>query len=221
MTSRPTALPVEGEHLCGLAWLDGLLWYSDAGLESIIAVDPVTGAVVTRLACPGVRTGLTAADGGRRLIQVVDGDKRLRVLEPYTGRLLEEYPNPRPGAELCGVHDTPGGMWMGYQDPPVIDLRRHDDYEAILSIPVDEDVADVTVAGGSVIFANHPEARLNVLDPETGRIVRRIPVTGNPTGLTWDGDRLWYCDYSAGHLRAVEADVDDVSPGGQDTVDRH
>jgi hypothetical protein len=49
----PTALAVEGEQLCGLAWLDGLLWYSDAGLEAIMAVDPVTAAVVTRLAHPG------------------------------------------------------------------------------------------------------------------------------------------------------------------------
>ncbi|HEX8079356.1 MAG TPA: hypothetical protein VF557_04030 [Jatrophihabitans sp.] len=219
MTSGASALPVEGDQLCGLAWLDGLLWYSDAGLEAITAVDPVNGAVVTRLPCPGVRTGLTAADGGTRLVQVVDGDKRLRVLEPYTGRVFEEYPNPRPGAELCGVHDTPGGMWMGYQDPPVIDLRRHGDHEAILSIEVNEDVADVTVAGGSVIFANHPEARLNVLDPESGRIVRVIPVAGNPTGLTWDGRRLWYCDYSAGQLRAVEVDLDELTAGSEDPVD--
>jgi len=215
--SGPTALPVQGERLCGLAWLDGLLWYSDAGLEAILAVDPATAAVVTRLACPGVRTGLTAADGGSRLLQVVGADCRLAVLDPFTGRLLDEYPNPRPGAVLCGLHDTPGGTWMSFRGPAVIELRRHD-HAAILSIAVAEDVADVTVAGGAVVFANHLAGRLSVLDPESGRVERRIPVVGNPTGLTWDGDRLWYCDYGTGHLRSVEVDAGDLPPGTRHPV---
>ena len=201
------SLRVEGSHLCGLAWLDGLLWYSDAGLEEIVAVDPATGAVASRLPCPGVRTGLTSAGAGTRLVQVVGPDKRLRSIDPRTGDMLGELPNPRPGGELCGLHDTPGGLWTGYQRPPVLDLRRHEGLDAIVSIPVDQDVADLTVAGDYVVFANHPEARLNVVDPEARWIVETIPVEGNPTGLTWDGERFWYCDYSAGRVRSVEAEL--------------
>jgi hypothetical protein len=148
----------------------------------------------------------------------VGADWRLAVLETSTGRLVDAYPNPRPGAVLCGLHDTPGGMWMGYRRPAVIDLRRHADQEAILSIPLAEDVADVTVAGGAVVFANHLAGRLNVLDPESGRIDRRMPVTGHPTGLTWDGDRLWYCDYGTGYLRSVEMDADDLAAGTHNPV---
>lgn len=211
MTVREAAaLRVEGSHLCGLSWLGGLLWYSDAGLEQIIAVDPTTGVVASRLPCPGVRTGLTAAAAGTRLVQVVGEDKRLRAIEPHTGEVLEEYPNPRPGGELCGLHDTADGLWTGYQRPPVLDLRRHVDHEPIVSIPVDEDVADITVVGECVVFANHPDARLNVVDLGTGRIVKVIPVAGHPTGLAWDGGRFWYCDYGAGHLRAVEVDVEEL-----------
>jgi sugar lactone lactonase YvrE len=208
VTAREAAaLRVEGSHLCGLAWLDGLLWYSDAGLEQIVAVDPATGVVASRLPCPGVRTGLTAAADGTRLVQVVGKDKRLRAVEPHTGEVLEEYPNPRPGGELCGLHDTADGLWTGYQRPPVLDLRRHVDHEAIVSIPVDEDVADLTSVDELVVFANHPDARLNVVDPEARWIVQVIPVAGNPTGLTWDGDRFWYCDYGAGRLRPVEVEL--------------
>lgn len=197
------AVRVPGRHLCGLTWLDGLLWYSDHGLDEIIAVDPATGAVVNRFPCPGVRTGLTAVDG-ERLIQVVDGDKRLRELDPHTGQVIAEYPNPRPGGELCGIQSTPDGLWTGYSDPPVIELRRLPDPEPILSVPVNEDVADLTVAGDLVVFANHPDARLNFLDPRARLIVEVVHVMGKPTGLTWDGERLWYCDYAASHLRAVE-----------------
>lgn len=201
-------LRVEGSHLCGLAWLDGLLWYSDAGLEEIIAVDPARGSVASRLPCPGVRTGLTAVAETDRLLQVVGKDKRLRALESRTGKVLEEYPNPRPSGELCGLHDTARGLWTGYQRPPVLDFRRHLDHEPIVSIPVAEDVADMTVAGDFVVFANHQDARLNIVDVGLGQIVAVIPVAGHPTGLTWDGDRFWYCDYGAGRLRAVEVDVD-------------
>jgi hypothetical protein len=203
-------LRVDGDHLCGLTWLGDHLWYSDAGLEQIVAVDPDTGDIVTRLSCPEVRTGLTATDGGRRLVQVVADDKRLRVLDPETGQILDEVSNPRPGAELCGLHDTPDGLWTGYQRPPVLDLRRHADLQVITSIPVAEDVADITVAGELLVFANHPDARLNVVDPATERIVKVIPVAGNPTGLTWDGRRLWYCDYSAGFLRPVDPNLSEL-----------
>jgi len=212
MTTEQTAagVTVEGEHLCGLAWLDGLLWYSDSGLEEILAVDPESGEVVRRLPCPGVRTGLTATAGGTGLVQVVGEDKRLRTLDPESGQTLEETPNPRPGGELCGLCDTAAGLWTGYQRPPVLDLRRHGDHAPILSIPVSEDVADMTVVGRLVVFANHRDARLNVVDPDERRIVRTIPVDGGPTGLTWDGARLWYCDYGARRLRPVEVDLDEL-----------
>jgi DNA-binding beta-propeller fold protein YncE len=204
------ALRVPGRHLCGLTSLGGLLWYSDHGLDEIIAVDPETGAVVSRFPCPGVRTGLTAADGGRCLMQVVGGDKRLRAIDPRSGETLAEYPNPRRGGELCGIQDTPAGLWTGYSDPSVIDLRRLSDPEPLMSFPVHENVADLTVVDHLVVFANHLNARINVLDPTVGSIVRTIPVGGNPTGLTWDGQRLWYCDYGTSHLRALDFSPADV-----------
>jgi hypothetical protein len=188
-----------------------MLWYSDAALEEIVAVDPETETVERRLPCPGVRTGLTAAAAGTRLVQVVGGDKRLRALDPDSGELLEELPNPRPGGELCGLQDTSAGLWTGYQRPAVLDLRRHGDLEPLVSIPVHEDVADMTVVGDAVVFANHPDARLNVVNVAARRVVGAIPVAANPTGLTWDGERIWYCDYGAGRLRAVEVDAAELT----------
>lgn len=205
------SIPVEGAHLCGLAWLDGLLWYSDAGLEEIVAVDPAGGDVAARLRCPGVRTGLTAAAGGAQLVQVVGHDKRLRFVDRHSGTVVAERSNPRPGGELCGLHDTPDGLWTGYKRPPVLELRRHADHEPLVSVSVDEDVADVTGVGELVAFANHPDRRINVVDPRAGRIVRTIAVAGQPTGLAWDGARLWYCDYGAGRLGAVEVDAEELA----------
>ena len=96
----------------------------------------------------------------------------------------------------------------GVQRPPVLDLRRLSDQEPITSFPVDEDVADVAVVGEFVVFANHRDARVNVVDVERRRIVSSISVAGHPTGLTWDDGRFWYCDYGAGRLRAVAVDLE-------------
>jgi hypothetical protein len=60
------------------------------------------------------------------------------------------------------------------------------------------------------VFANHRDGRLNVVHPGLARIVTVVPVAGHPTGLTWDGARLWYCDYGAGRLRAVEVDAENA-----------
>jgi len=207
---RADSLPVEGGQLCGLAWLDGLLWYSDAGLQAIVAVDPLTGARIARLPCPQLRGGLAAADGGAQLIQIVGADRRLRVLDPYTGRQVAEYPNPRPGARLSGLHDTPGGTWMAFRSPSLLDLRRHADLDTILSIAVSADPADVTVAGGALVVADQRAGCLSVLDPETGRVGTRLLVDGSPAALTWDGHRLWFCDAAGGRLCSVEVAPDDL-----------
>jgi hypothetical protein len=88
-------------------------------------------------------------------------------------------------------------------DPRSGETLAEDPNQPLASFPVEEDVADPMVVGEFVVFANHPDARLNVLDPRTGRIVHVIPVAGNPTGLTWDGERLWYCDYATSRLGSV------------------
>ena len=106
MTLREVeAMPVERRDLCGLAWLDGLLWWSDGTLDQIVAVGPETGDVAERLTCRGVRTGLTAADEGRRLVPVADlsvmgnlvvfashRGRRLGVVDPPAERVVEVVP---------------------------------------------------------------------------------------------------------------------------------
>lgn len=198
----PAGFRVAGGRLCGLTVLDGLLWYSDAALQQILAVDPATGARVRAIPCPGVRTGLTQVDG--YLVQVAGPARALRVLDPRTGRVLAEHRTPRPRGELCGIEAAEGVLWLGYRDPAVLDLHALPGMELLDSIPVAEDVAGLTVAGPYVAYANFPRAQVVVLDPAARREVRRVGVEGSPTGLAWDGRRFWYCDYANLRLRPLE-----------------
>lgn len=195
-------LPVRGGlKLCGLTWFGELLWYSEAVSNSIAAVDPVNGKVARRLSCPGVRTDLTTLAGN--LVQVVGRERALRVLDPASGDLVIEMPNPRPGHVLCGLEATRDGIWFGYEDLRVLDLRTVDG-ELVDTIPVTRPIAGLTVSDRYLAYAEYPAGTINLVDIEERREVACYDVAGNPTGLTWDGSRIWYCDYTTLQLRAIE-----------------
>jgi hypothetical protein len=197
------AIPVPAQMPCGLTYAQGLLWFSDGALHRITAVDPDTGDVVRAVPCEGVTTGLTTLRGN--LVQVVGKERSLRVIDPESGSVVEELPNPRPGQELCGIEAGPAGIWMGYEDLRLLELRSADELELLDSIAVNGKVAGVTIAGDKVAYADHEAATIGVVDPQTRAESAPIAVEGNPTGMTWDGARFWYCDFSSLQLRAVEA----------------
>jgi len=202
-----TEIPVPGKQLCGLTWKNELLWFSDGELDEIMGVNPQTGEIVRHIECPEVRTGLTTVDGN--LLQVVGANRTLRQIDIATGQITREFPNPRAGLELCGIETTAAGIWFGYQDPPMLDLRDPHRFELIDSIPVAEQVAGVTVTDKYVAFSCYATAHVHLIDSRMRKeAVATLEVSGNPTGLTWDGRLLWYCDYTNLLLRAVEVPID-------------
>jgi glutamine cyclotransferase len=202
-------IPVPGGQLCGLTWRDRLLWFSDAELDQIVGMDPKTGRVVRHIECPEVRTGLTAVDGN--LLQVAGLKRVLRLIDFKSGETIREFPNPRDGIELCDIEATASGIWLGYEDPPMLDFRSPQTFELIDSIPVAEPVAGVTVVGECVAYSSYTTAHLHLIDPRKKRVLATIDVSGNPTGLTWDGRLLWYCDYTNVTLRAIKSPMDMAS----------
>lgn len=195
-------IPVRALKLCGLTWSGECLWFSEAVSNQIMALAPMTGEVRQRVPCADVRTDLTTMDGN--LVQIAGPDRVLRTLDPETGDVLAERPNPRPGALLCGLEATRHGLWLGYEDLRVVDLRDPDDLRLIRSYPVRSPVAGVTVSDGFLAYADHRAATLNLLDLQRGAELAAVSVAGNPTGITWDGTLIWYCDYTTLQLRAVE-----------------
>ncbi|MCP2167735.1 NHL repeat-containing protein [Goodfellowiella coeruleoviolacea] len=194
-------IPVRALKLCGLTWSGEFLWFSEAVSNQIMALDPVSGNVVRRIACPGVRTDLTTLSGN--LVQVVGDQRALRLIDPDTGAAVAEVPNPRPGNLLCGLEATREGVWFGYEDLRVLDLRSVDGGELIDSIPVSRPVAGVTVSDRYVVYADYRAGTINLVDVALRREVASYDVAGNPTGVTWDGSRIWYCDHTTFQLRAI------------------
>jgi hypothetical protein len=141
---------------------------------------------------------------GGNLVQVVGPGTDLRLMDAESGAVVGELANPRPGHTLCGLEATRGGVWMGYEDLRVLDLRNGEDLSLIETVPVTHKVSGLTVSDRFVLYADYACAYINVVDRVQRREVASIWVDGNPTGITWDGSQIWYCDNKTLQLRAIE-----------------
>jgi hypothetical protein len=195
-------IPVRALRLCGLTWTGQSLWYSDAMNDEIVALDPASGEVLRRIPCPGVRTDLTATGGN--LVQVAGEHRALRTIDPDSGQTVGVRGNPRPGHVLCGLEATRHGLWTGYEDLRVIDLRDPEDLRLITTFQTRRPVAGVTASDRYLAYADYRGATINLIDLDDGTEVLSVTVHGNPTGIAWDGTLIWYCDFATFQLRAIE-----------------
>jgi hypothetical protein len=192
------AFPAPGEHLCGLAWDGEHLWHSDAGTERIYCFTR-DGTLVRELACPDVRTCLSW--DGRHLWQVAGRPKRLRCLDAADGAIVRvvEIDSER----ACGIEIDHDAYWLTYEGEGRIELRSLEDNRVIRSFGAEPRIAGIALADGTLWYAADQLGVLVAVDPATGDERERRSVGGTPTGLTWDGERLWYADFAGRRIVAL------------------
>jgi hypothetical protein len=191
---------VDAECLCGLTWSGELLWFADSARERVVAVDPHAGEVLTVIACPGLRRGLATVGGN--LVYSAAPDYRLRIINPDGGDILAEARNPRVGEEITAMEGGREGLWIGYRN--MLELRDTTDFGLLASISVRGKVGGATVTDRYLVYSNRAAESVIVVEPATEQEILPISVHGYPTGLTWDGSRIWYCDNAASRLRAID-----------------
>ncbi|GAB3974291.1 hypothetical protein GCM10029978_055540 [Actinoallomurus acanthiterrae] len=195
-------LPGPGSYMCGLTWDGERLWHSDQEAGSIFAVDPSDGTLTRRIDCPHVRADL--AYDGRLLCQVGGRPKRLVLIDPETGEVTGEKAVLPSSGRLTGAEFGPEGVWLYLRDPTVVQLRDYATMTVQREFPaLGEAPSGLTYADGVIVYASF-DAMLYAMDPETGAHLGRTAVVGHPTGLTWDGRRLWYCDFAERGFRAMD-----------------
>jgi len=191
---------VDAEDLCGLTWLGQFLWFADALREQVVAVDPYSAATVQTLACPGLRVGL--ATYGGHLVYVAGPDLRLHVVDPGTGAQVDRFDNPRPGQVCTGLEGGRSGLWLGY--PGRLELRSPADLALVTTVELPGVPTGVAVTDRYLICSNRWDESITIVDPVLEQAVLPINVHGAPTGLAWDGTRIWYCDSAHSRLRAID-----------------
>lgn len=203
------SLPVSGDYLCGLTFDGGHLWYSDQEAGKIFAVDPATGAAVRELSCTKVRADLAFHNG--QLCQVGGRPKRVVVVDPTTGDIVAEKPVRPSNGRLCGIEMGPDGMWMCLRNPAVLQLRDFDTMTVRRELPVQGAPSGLTYLdstvryglGSTVLYGDFDEGVVRAVDVDTGRLLATVAVEGRPTGMTCDGEYVWYCDFPARSLKAM------------------
>jgi hypothetical protein len=199
------SLPAPERYLCGLTW-DGVhLWHSDQEAAKIFAIDPADGTIVRDFPCAAVRADL--AFDGALLCQVGGRPKRLVLVDRATGAVAGERAVLPASGRLTGVELGPEGIWMCLRAPMVVQLRSYPEMAVQREYPVPgSSPGGLTYARGVVVYGEFEAGRLHAIDPATGAWLGGARVVGRPTGMTWDGERLWYCDFPGRRLSAVALD---------------
>lgn len=201
--SAGASLPAPGDYMCGLTW-DGVhLWHSDQDALKIFAIDRADGAVVREFECKSVRADL--AFDGSMLCQVGGRPKRIVLVNRETGRVTGRREVLPASGRLTGTEMGPEGMWMLLREPMVVQLRDYPAMTVRREYPVPgSSPSGLTYARETVVYGEFEPGILHAVDAATGAHLGSASVIGRPTGLTWDGERLWYCDFPNRVLRTIQ-----------------
>jgi glutamine cyclotransferase len=209
MEELPTlhSIPSPTGHLCGLAWVDGFLWYSDGKESTIYKLDPMSGEALTVHHVPDVNTSLSY-DGGY-LWQVtgegyLTGPKSVTKIDPDSGAALEVIGLGVDSMYVTGVEVRGDEVWVGLEQRGRLQQRRLHTGEIIRDYRAEPRIAGIAAADGVFFYCEFDQRLLVEVDPETGVELAQYLLEGNPTGVTWDGRHIWYNDYSGKKIRKVE-----------------
>lgn len=193
-------------HLCGLAWVKGKLWYSDGKESKLYRVDPEKGEVDKIIQIPNVNASLSYYD--RYLWQVTskseETQKTVTRIDPKKGLAVEVLELGPDSEYVAGVEAVQEGIWVSLEEKARLQLRQISTNIILRDFPVEPRIAGVVLAGDIMYYCEFTQKLLVTIDPLTGSEIHRYGVEGNPTGLTWDGQHIWYNDYTRKKIRKIK-----------------
>ena len=188
------------EEIHGVTFDGTQVWLARG--ESIVALDPKTGALGRELAVPA-HAG-TAFDG-KHLWQLAD--ERIQKVDPHSGRVLASIPAPAHGRD-SGLTWAEGTLWVGEYRARKIHQIDAETGAILRTIESDRFVTGVSWTNGELWHAAiaEGEGELRRVDPETGEVLDHLEMPGGlfVSGLEGDGTGLFYCGGGAsGTVRSV------------------
>lgn len=184
----------------GVTFDGGRIWFASG--DSIVALDPESGAMVRELAAAA--DAGTAFDG-TYLYQIVEG--RIDKINPVSGEILASIPAPGRGGD-SGLTWAEGTLWVGEYRARKIHQIDPATGTILCSIESDRFVTGVTWDDGELWHGTWEgdESELRQVDTESGTIRQRLrmPTGVGVSGLESDGKGLFYCGGGpSGRIRAV------------------
>ncbi len=176
------------------------VWFARG--ESIVALDPASGALVRELA---VAADAGTAFDGEYLWQLAD--ERIQKIDPRSGQVVATLPSPSQGRD-SGLTWAEGALWVGEYRARKIHQIDAATGAVLRTIESDRFVTGVTWVDGELWHGTWEgdESELRRIDPKSGAVLERLempPGTG-VSGLEADGAGVFYCGGGpSGKVRAV------------------
>jgi glutamine cyclotransferase len=201
-----SSFPSPSDHLCGLAYENGNLWYSDGKESKIYKLEPETGRILTVYDIPEVNTSLSF-DGGY-LYQVTGegylaGPKNVTKIDPRTGKVIEVIPLGEDSKYIAGIEVKGDTIWVSIEQKARLQKRLLYLNKILWNIEVEPRIAGIVIVGTSIFYCEFNQRLLVEVDLKSGVEIDRYELEGNPTGITWDGENILYNDYTSKMIRKV------------------
>jgi glutamine cyclotransferase len=176
------------------------VWFARG--ESIVALDPESGALIRELAVAG-HAG-TAFDG-THLYQIAEA--RIDKIDPASGEILASIPAPGEGRD-SGLAWAEGSLWVGVYRDRKIHQVDPESGEVLRTIESDRFVTGVTWVDGELWHGTWEDEASDIrrIDPDNGNVLERLemPDGVGVSGLESDGRDQFFCGGGpSGKLRVV------------------
>jgi glutamine cyclotransferase len=188
------------DKIHGVTFDGAHVWFARG--ESIVALDPKSGALVREL---DVAAHAGTAFDGDYLWQLADD--RIQKVDPRTGQVVATIPAPSQGRD-SGLTWAEGTLWVGEYRARKIHQIDAKTGAILRTIESDRFVTGVSWVHGELWHATMEGERseLRQVDPETGKVLERFEMPAGVTvsGMEGDGAGVFYCGGAgSGKLRAV------------------
>ena len=188
------------DDIAGVTFDGTQVWFARG--ESIVALDPKSGAVVRELA---VAADAGTAFDGEYLWQLAEA--RIHKVDPRSGEIVASIPAPSEGRD-SGLTWAEGTLWVGEYRARKIHQVDAATGAVLRTIESDRFVTGVSWASGELWHATWEgeASELRRVDPKSGDVLERLemPPGAFVSGLESDGAEVLYCGGgNCGMVRAV------------------
>jgi len=188
------------DHIHGVTYDGTQVWFARG--ESIVALNPKSGAVVREIAVPA-EAG-TAFDG-TYLWQLAED--RIQKVDPRSGQVVATIPAPAHGRD-SGLAWAEGTLWVGEYRARKIHQIDAKTGAILRTIESDRFVTGVSWVNGELWHATleADQSEIRRINPKTGEVLERLELPAGVTvsGMEADGAGVFYCGgASSGKVRAV------------------
>ena len=197
--------PYPGMDQIGGVTFDGRqVWFARG--ESIVALDPESGALVREIA---VAADAGTAFDGEYLWQLADD--RIQKVDPRSGEVVATIPAPAHGRD-SGLTWAEGTLWVGEYRARKIRQIDAETGAILRTIESDRFVTGVSWVNGELWHGTleAEQSELRRVDPETGEVLERLEMPAGVTvsGLEADGAGVFYCGGSGSGTGARRAQTE-------------